>query len=123
MLHALGVGGKRGLPSAAALNWVLKDGLGRLGRLIYAAGLGRTFDCNLKVRDSFSWALFMHIPFSSYLLSLCFSSGISPYIPNLLSLSSCLFFFQGPTTVMSIFTGLLLLGSRECVFQHQCCSV
>ncbi|KAH9554304.1 hypothetical protein CY35_08G057600 [Sphagnum magellanicum] len=48
MLHALGVGGKRGLPSAAALNWVLKDGLGRLGRLIYAAGLGRTFDCNLK---------------------------------------------------------------------------
>ncbi|KAH8954082.1 hypothetical protein BDL97_08G061300 [Sphagnum fallax] len=48
MLHALGVGGKRGLPSAAALNWVLKDGLGRLGRLMYAAGLGRTFDCNLK---------------------------------------------------------------------------
>ncbi|KAH9554302.1 hypothetical protein CY35_08G057600 [Sphagnum magellanicum] len=50
MLHALGVGGKRGLPSAAALNWVLKDGLGRLGRLIYAAGLGRTFDCNLKAQ-------------------------------------------------------------------------
>lgn len=31
MLFAVGLGAKRALPTAAALNWVLKDGLGRLG--------------------------------------------------------------------------------------------
>lgn len=49
MLRAIGVGAKRALPSAAALNWVLKDGLGRLGKLTYTASLGRTFDSDLKV--------------------------------------------------------------------------
>jgi hypothetical protein len=33
MLFAVGLGAKRALPTAAALNWVLKDGLGRLGEL------------------------------------------------------------------------------------------
>ncbi|KAG0629683.1 hypothetical protein M758_1G122000 [Ceratodon purpureus] len=58
MLWAIGVGAKRRLPAAAVLNWVMKDGLGRLGKLIYTASLGRTFDSNLKkVRFSTS-ALF-----------------------------------------------------------------
>lgn len=48
MLRAVGVGAKRALPSAAAVNWVLKDGLGRLGRFLYTASLGRTFDSDLK---------------------------------------------------------------------------
>lgn len=48
MLLAVGVGAKRSLPSAAGLTWVLKDGLGRLGRLSYAATYGRIFDCHLK---------------------------------------------------------------------------
>lgn len=52
MLWAIGVGAKRRLPAAAALNWVLKDGLGRLGKLLFAASLGRTFDSNLKVKPS-----------------------------------------------------------------------
>lgn len=50
MLWAIGVGAKRRLPAAAALNWVMKDGLGRLGKLLFAASLGRTFDSNLKVQ-------------------------------------------------------------------------
>jgi hypothetical protein len=50
MLWAIGVGAKRRLPAAAVLNWVMKDGLGRLGKLLYTASLGRTFDSNLKVR-------------------------------------------------------------------------
>ncbi|KAL4859390.1 Protein strawberry notch 1 [Chlorella vulgaris] len=33
LLQAVGVGARRSLPAAATINWVLKDGLGRLGRL------------------------------------------------------------------------------------------
>lgn len=51
MLWAIGVGAKRRLPAAAVLNWVMKDGLGRLGKLLYTVSLGRTFDSNLKVWD------------------------------------------------------------------------
>ncbi|GMH06436.1 hypothetical protein Nepgr_008276 [Nepenthes gracilis] len=48
MFRAIGVGYARSLPSAAALNWVLKDGLGRLSRCIYTASVGSAFDTNLK---------------------------------------------------------------------------
>ncbi|XP_057984100.1 protein root UVB sensitive 4 isoform X2 [Malania oleifera] len=48
MLRAIGIGFSRSLPSAAALNWVLKDGLGRLSRCIYTASLASDFDTNLK---------------------------------------------------------------------------
>ncbi|KAL5752819.1 hypothetical protein ACOSP7_023009 [Xanthoceras sorbifolium] len=48
MFRAIGIGYSRSLPAAAALNWVLKDGLGRLCRCIYTASLASTFDTNLK---------------------------------------------------------------------------
>ena len=48
MLQAIGLGAKRGLPAAAAVNWVLKDGLGRLGKLSVAANFGRAFDSDVK---------------------------------------------------------------------------
>ncbi|CAL0304517.1 unnamed protein product [Lupinus luteus] len=48
MFTAIGVGFSSSLPSAAALNWVLKDGLGRLSRCIYTASLASAFDTNLK---------------------------------------------------------------------------
>lgn len=50
MLQAVGVGAQRALPASAAINWVLKDGLGRLGRLSVATQWGRSFDADLKVR-------------------------------------------------------------------------
>ncbi|KAG9455065.1 hypothetical protein H6P81_007969 [Aristolochia fimbriata] len=49
MFRAIGFGSHRALSSAAALNWVLKDGLGRLSRCIYTASLGSAFDTNLKM--------------------------------------------------------------------------
>nr|XP_010910651.1 protein root UVB sensitive 4 isoform X2 [Elaeis guineensis] len=59
MFRAIGIGSSHSLPSAAALNWVLKDGLGRLSRCIYTASVGSAFDTNLKrVRFSTS-ALFI----------------------------------------------------------------
>ncbi|KAK2375305.1 protein root UVB sensitive [Trifolium repens] len=53
MFTAIGVGYSSSLPSAAALNWVLKDGLGRLSRCIYTASLASAFDTNLKKEASF----------------------------------------------------------------------
>lgn len=50
LLQAVGVGAKRSLPAAATINWVLKDGLGRLGRLTVATRFGESFDSDLKVR-------------------------------------------------------------------------
>ena len=48
MLHAVGVGRRAALPSAAAANWVIKDGMGRFGKLVASAGYGREFDADLK---------------------------------------------------------------------------
>ena len=49
LLQAVGVGARRSLPAAATINWVLKDGLGRLGRLTVATRFGESFDSDLKV--------------------------------------------------------------------------
>ncbi|XP_062102250.1 protein root UVB sensitive 4 isoform X2 [Humulus lupulus] len=57
MFRAIGIGYSRSLPSAAALNWVLKDGLGRLSRCIYTASLASAFDTNLKSAVHRSFAL------------------------------------------------------------------
>ena len=48
MLTAVGLGATRRLPAAAAVNWVLKDGLGRLGKLSVATNFGRAFDADVK---------------------------------------------------------------------------
>eukprot|EP00890_Picochlorum_soloecismus_P000536 jgi/Picsp_1/1483/NSC_04961-R1_protein len=56
LLLAIGIGAKKSLPSAAAINWVLKDGLGRLGRLTVATKFGESFDADLK-RFRFSSSL------------------------------------------------------------------
>ncbi|CAN1299720.1 Protein root UVB sensitive 4 [Linum perenne] len=48
MFRAIGIGFSRSLPSTAAFNWVLKEGLGRLCRCIYTASLASAFDTNLK---------------------------------------------------------------------------
>ncbi|CAI5467756.1 unnamed protein product [Closterium sp. Yama58-4] len=51
LLHALGVsrgaGGGGAAASALAVNWVLKDGAGRLGKMLFARH-GKRFDCDLK---------------------------------------------------------------------------
>lgn len=52
LLQAVGVGAKNSLPAAAGINWVLKDGLGRLGRLSVSTRFGTSFDSDLKVRFS-----------------------------------------------------------------------
>ncbi|XWS45337.1 hypothetical protein CRYUN_Cryun15aG0127800 [Craigia yunnanensis] len=71
MFRAIGIGYSRSLPSAAALNWVLKDGLGRLSRCIYTASLASAFDTNLK-RVRFSTSLLFTLSIGVELLTLVF---------------------------------------------------
>ncbi|KAK8497099.1 hypothetical protein V6N13_053288 [Hibiscus sabdariffa] len=68
MFRAIGIGYSRSLTSAAALNWVLKDGLGRLSRCIYTASLASSFDTNLK-RVRFSTALLFTLSIGVELLT------------------------------------------------------
>ena len=47
LMGALGVAGRHSGEASAAINWVIKDGAGRLGRLLFAR-FGRELDCELK---------------------------------------------------------------------------
>ncbi|KAL4379329.1 hypothetical protein GQ457_02G014650 [Hibiscus cannabinus] len=76
MFRAIGIGYSRSLTSAAALNWVLKDGLGRLSRCVYTASLASAFDTNLKVFNLPAihfehWSRTAHSYISSALLASC----------------------------------------------------
>ncbi|KAL3526721.1 hypothetical protein ACH5RR_011377 [Cinchona calisaya] len=73
MFRAIGIGYKRSLPSAAALNWVLKDGLGRLSRCIYTASFASVFDTNLK-RVRFATSVLFSLSIGVELLTPVFPS-------------------------------------------------
>ena len=49
MLLALGLGAKRSVAASAAINWLLKDGVGRIARLTVATSFCQSFDSDLKV--------------------------------------------------------------------------
>ncbi|EXX78690.1 hypothetical protein GLOIN_2v1773156 [Rhizophagus irregularis DAOM 181602=DAOM 197198] len=59
LLYAMGLGAKS-IPLAAALNWIIKDGLGQLGGVIYAAFISDRFDSEPK-RHRFQATVAMQI--------------------------------------------------------------
>ncbi|ONH96662.1 hypothetical protein PRUPE_7G144300 [Prunus persica] len=71
MFRAIGIGYSRSLPAAAALNWLLKEGLGRLSRCIYTASLASAFDTNLK-RVRFSTSVLFSLSLGVELLTPAF---------------------------------------------------
>ena len=75
LLQAVGVGAKKSLPAAAGINWVLKDGLGRLGRLSVSTRFGTSFDSNLKVLHS-CLETFPHLKVTDITLSSCTSQAL-----------------------------------------------
>jgi Vitamin B6 photo-protection and homoeostasis len=44
LLCAIGIGASEALPLAATLNWVIKDGLGQLGGVIFASVVSSCLD-------------------------------------------------------------------------------
>lgn len=49
MLLALGLGAKSSVAASAAINWLLKDGVGRIARMTVATQFCQSFDSDLKV--------------------------------------------------------------------------
>ena len=48
LLHAIGIGTVGSIPLAATLNWILKDGLGQLGGVLFASFVSNRFDIDPK---------------------------------------------------------------------------
>ena len=48
MLMAIGLGASSALPAAATLNWIIKDGFGQLGGVLFASFIGNRFDADPK---------------------------------------------------------------------------
>jgi glutamate N-acetyltransferase/amino-acid N-acetyltransferase len=49
LLLALGMGAQKTIAASAAINWLLKDGVGRIARMTVATNFGQSFDSDLKV--------------------------------------------------------------------------
>ncbi|XP_050210535.1 protein root UVB sensitive 6 [Mercurialis annua] len=47
LLSSVGVSKNTAIPGAVAINWILKDGAGRVGKMLFARQ-GKKFDCDLK---------------------------------------------------------------------------
>jgi len=48
LLRAVGLSSSQGIGRSASLNWVLKDGIGRLGAIIFGTFIGNRFDADPK---------------------------------------------------------------------------
>ena len=74
LLIAVGLSSSVALPSAAIWNWILKDGLGQLGGVLFTSVVGQRFDDDAK-----RWRLLSAISLDiAQLLEL-----LTPYIPGL----------------------------------------
>jgi hypothetical protein len=86
LLYSVGLGAGA-IPTAGALNWVLKDGLGQMGTLLFGKAIAHNFDIHSK-----TWY------FMSFLL-LSTATGVCVCV-------CCVLLFFGGKTV--------LLGQRMC---------
>jgi hypothetical protein len=48
LLVAIGLSASTAVPVAATVNWVMKDGLGQLGGVLFASWVGNRFDSDIK---------------------------------------------------------------------------
>lgn len=79
LLYALGIGATKTVAASAAVNWMLKEGLGKLARMGVATSYASNFDSDLKVLDAH---LFPCPPPPTTHLRLT-SSGIASHPPKL----------------------------------------
>jgi hypothetical protein len=51
LLYALGIGASKTLAASAAVNWMIKDGLGKAARMGVSTSFAQNFDSEIKVRQ------------------------------------------------------------------------
>ena len=51
-MGGLGVGDSAATPLAATITWILKDGAGMVGRIVFAAYTSTSLDFDCKVKDN-----------------------------------------------------------------------
>jgi Vitamin B6 photo-protection and homoeostasis len=73
LFHAVGIGSSSTPAIAAALNWIIKDGLGQLGGVLFASAVNSKFDADPK-----RWRLMAAVSLD---LS-CFIEVLSPLAPG-----------------------------------------
>jgi Vitamin B6 photo-protection and homoeostasis len=52
LLYALGIGASKTLAASAAVNWMLKEGLGKAARMAVSTSFAQNLDCDIKVRHN-----------------------------------------------------------------------
>ncbi|XP_022912643.1 RUS family member 1 [Onthophagus taurus] len=104
ILKGVGVGNAEATPLAAAITWVIKDGTGMLGRIIFAWWKGNSLDADCK-----KWRLFAD--FLNDIAMLCELSV--PYFSEFSMQFLC------ATTTMKAVVGVAGGATRASITQHQ----
>jgi hypothetical protein len=95
LLHSIGVS-RGGAPTAVAVNWAIKDGAGRIGKMLFARQ-GKKFDCDLK-QVRFAGGLLMELGAAvelattvcpQFFLPLACAANISKVGAGILGLANC----------------------------------
>ncbi|KRT79262.1 hypothetical protein AMK59_8571, partial [Oryctes borbonicus] len=104
ILKGVGVGNAEASPLAAAITWVLKDGTGMLGRIVFAWWKGNSLDADCK-----KWRLFADIVNDTAM----FLELMVPYFSEFSLQFLCL------TTTMKAVVGVAGGATRASITQHQ----
>jgi len=104
MLHAVGVGNAHVLPTTAALNWIMKDGVGMLSRIVFGWAKGTDLDNNCKF-----WRLFADVVNDvAFMIDL-----LSPSFPSLVLPLVCV------GSVLKSVVGVAGGATRSAITEHQ----
>ncbi|XP_014204534.1 RUS1 family protein C16orf58 homolog [Copidosoma floridanum] len=103
IMKGVGVGESTATPLAAAITWILKDGTGMVGRILFAWWQGNNLGSQCK-----KWRLFADI-LNDFAMTLEITV---PYVPVLSSYTLCL------TTGMKSIVGIAGGATRTSIMQH-----
>ncbi|CAF0934404.1 unnamed protein product [Adineta ricciae] len=104
LFRAMGVGKTASNYLAASIVWLLRDGAGMIGRIIFAWGFAASLDADCK-RWHFLGDVLNDVA--------CVSDMITPYFP------SALLFISSISNICRSVTGVIHGSTRTVIFQHQ----
>lgn len=103
VLQSVGVGNDKATPLAAALKWVLRDGSGMIGGLVFAYFVGPQFDINVK-----RWRLFADV-INDVGLTI---DMVAPYFPTLVTEVLCI------SSICKTMCGVAAFATRSSLMAH-----